>query len=104
MAALVDYVNEKSSTWRLPAIMALGFIASWTETMAKAVIDAKAIEPLVNSLKKPKEKSENEDHLRVTESCCVLTVVSQPVPGHWDKLGDTVHITPMKLRRQMCFR
>ena len=42
VAALVDYVNESESNNRLPGIMALGYIAAFSETLATAVIASKA--------------------------------------------------------------
>lgn len=40
--------------------MALGYVSAFSETMAKAVIDAKGILPLIEALKQG-----NEDHVRV---------------------------------------
>ncbi len=40
--------------------MTLGFVSAFSEVMAKAVIDAKGVMPLVWHL-----KPENEDHIRV---------------------------------------
>jgi hypothetical protein len=63
VAAVVDYINENKGSTRLPGIMTLGYIASYSETMSKAVIDAKGIKPLLDSLKPDKD---NEDHVRVS--------------------------------------
>jgi hypothetical protein len=60
VAALVDYTTESRGNARLPGIMALGYIAAFTETLAIAVISAKAIPPLVNAL-----VTEPEDHIKV---------------------------------------
>ena len=43
---------------RLPAIMALGFISAFSETLALSVIVAKGVTPLVSCL-----VSEQEDHI-----------------------------------------
>lgn len=60
VTALVEYVGDSKGNARLPGIMALGYIAAFTETLAIAVISAKGIPPLVNAL-----QTEPEDHIRV---------------------------------------
>lgn len=40
-AALVDFVRETSGNVRLPGIMALGYIAAFSEAMALAIIVGK---------------------------------------------------------------
>ena len=47
VASLVDYVAEASGNNRLPGIMALGYIAAFSETLALSVIAEKALPPLV---------------------------------------------------------
>jgi hypothetical protein len=63
VAALVDFVNEGKGA-ALPGIMALGYISAFSETMARAVIDAKGVTPLLDTL-----KPDNEDHVRVSLIC-----------------------------------
>jgi hypothetical protein len=66
MCNSTDYVNEsESSSAKLPAVMALGYVSAFSETMAKAVIDAKGILPLIEALKQG-----NEDHVRVQTVLC----------------------------------
>lgn len=61
--AVVDYVKESKGNNKLPGILAEGFISAFSEELAKAVIEAKGIPPLVEAL-----KPENEDPVRVCET------------------------------------
>lgn len=54
-------MNDMKGNARLPGILSLGFISAFSEELAKAVIDAKGIPPLIDSL-----KAENEDAVRVS--------------------------------------
>ncbi|RYG53897.1 hypothetical protein EON66_07885 [archaeon] len=58
-AALVDFVRDSKSNVRLPGIMALGYIAAFSEAMALAVIVAKAVPALKDAL-----INEPEDHIK----------------------------------------
>lgn len=58
-AALVDYVLNSSGNSRLPGIMALGYIASFSETLALAIIVSKGVQPLMIAL-----MGEKDDHIR----------------------------------------
>lgn len=58
-AALVDFVRDTSGNVRLPGIMALGYIAAFSETMALAVVVAKGIPVLKEAL-----INEPEDHVK----------------------------------------
>jgi hypothetical protein len=60
VAAVVDFVGETDKANALPGIMTLGYISAFSETMAKAVIDAKGIPPLLDAL-----NSGSEDFVRV---------------------------------------
>lgn len=60
MAALVDYSSEARGHARLPSLMALGYIAAFSETLALAVIVSKGVAPLVNAV-----VTEPEDHIKV---------------------------------------
>jgi len=51
VAALVDYTNEARGNSRMSGIMALGYIAAYSEKLALAVIKLKAITPLADALK-----------------------------------------------------
>ena len=57
-AALVEYVSETKGHARLPGIMALGFIAAFSETLALAVVVSKGVTPLKDAL-----ITEPEDHI-----------------------------------------
>ena len=54
----MDYVNETKGNARLPGIMTLGYIAAFSETLALAIIVAKAVAPLAQAL-----SSETEEHI-----------------------------------------
>ncbi|KAJ3369630.1 Sperm-associated antigen 6 [Allomyces arbusculus] len=51
VAALIDFLGEsRGVTARLPAVMALGYIAAFSETLALAVLVAKGVPPLMDVL------------------------------------------------------
>lgn len=58
-AALVDYLENAQGNAALPAIMALGYISAFSETLALAVIAAKGVQPLANAL-----VGEPEDYIK----------------------------------------
>jgi len=58
-SALVDYMNESKGAARLPAIMAVGYIAAFSETLAHAMMAVNALTPLKEALIK-----EPEDHIK----------------------------------------
>eukprot|EP01116_Phalansterium_solitarium_P007450 TRINITY_DN2011_c2_g1_i1.p1 TRINITY_DN2011_c2_g1~~TRINITY_DN2011_c2_g1_i1.p1 ORF type:complete len:553 (+),score=126.27 TRINITY_DN2011_c2_g1_i1:110-1660(+) len=58
-AALVDYVSDAPGAAKLPGVMALGYIAAFSELLARAVIDARGVLPVLETL-----RSEHEDHVR----------------------------------------
>ena len=45
-SALVEYISEAKGHSRLPGIMALGFVAAFSETLALAVVVSKGVTPL----------------------------------------------------------
>jgi len=55
----IQYVTEARGNDRLPGIMLLGYIASFSETLALAIIVSKGIPPLKDAL-----INEGEDHLK----------------------------------------
>lgn len=57
--ALIDYINEARSSSRLPGVMALGYIAAFSETLSLAIVVAQGIIPLKDAL-----VTEPEDHIR----------------------------------------
>jgi hypothetical protein len=50
VGALVDYTASAEGNMRLPGIMALGYIAAFSETLALGVIASKGVPPLVAGL------------------------------------------------------
>lgn len=50
VTAMVDYITEARGNNRLPGIMALGYIAAFSETLALAVVVSKGISPLKDAL------------------------------------------------------
>lgn len=81
-SGIVDYINESQGGARLPGIMTLGYIAAFSETMAKAIVDAKGIPPLVDSL-----KPEYEDHVRFA-SAWTLGQIGRHSPEHAKAVAD----------------
>ena len=59
-AALVDFVSEAQGNAKLPGIMAVGYIAAFSETLALAIIVSKGVAPLKEAL-----VTEPEDHIKV---------------------------------------
>jgi len=58
-AALVDYLSESHGTSKLPGIMAMGYIAAFSETLALAIIVSKGVAPLKDAL-----VTEPDDHIK----------------------------------------
>lgn len=81
-AALVDYVSEASGNNKLPGIMALGYIAAFSETLALAVIVSKGVAPLKDAL-----VSEPEDHIK---AACAWTLgqIGRHTPDHARALAE----------------
>lgn len=75
-AALVDYITDAQGNNKLPGIMAIGYIAAFSETLALAAIVSKAIPPLKEAL-----ISEPEDHIK---AACVWTIgqIGRHTPDH----------------------
>ncbi|CAM9545612.1 unnamed protein product [Phaeothamnion confervicola] len=81
-AALVDYVGDARGNAKLPGIMALGYIAAFSETLALAVIVSKAVAPLKEAL-----VSEPEDHIKAA-SAWSLGQVGRHTPDHARALAE----------------
>lgn len=81
-AALVDYVFEAHGNNKLPGIMAIGYIAAFSETLALAIIVSKAIPPLKDAL-----ISEPEDHIK---AACAWTLgqIGRHTPDHAKSLAE----------------
>lgn len=58
-SALLEYISEAPGNSKLPGIMAIGYIAAFSETLALAIIVAEGIVPLKEAL-----VSEPEDHVK----------------------------------------
>lgn len=65
-AALVDYITEAAGSAKLPGIMALGYVAAFSETLALSIIVSKGISPLKAAL-----VTEPEDHVK---AACAWTL------------------------------
>ncbi|CAM6016841.1 unnamed protein product [Sphagnum balticum] len=76
VAALVDNVSEVSGPERLPGVMALGHIASFSDSLASSVISANALLPLLDSL-----TTETEDHIK-SASAWTLGQIGKHTPVH----------------------
>jgi HEAT repeat protein len=61
LPAIVDYIKESDDEGKIPAIMTLGFIAAFADTLATNVIKAKAIAPLCFAL-----SSSTSDQVKAT--------------------------------------
>lgn len=62
-AALVEYISDSKGSARLPGIMTLGYIASFDEHNAMAIINSKGIEPLRDAL-----INEKEDYMKAASA------------------------------------
>lgn len=76
VAAIVDYLAESKQHARIPAIMALGYISAFSETLALAVIVSQGIPPLVDAL-------QNEKDVELRASCAwALGQMGRHSPDH----------------------
>ncbi|KAJ1512952.1 Sperm-associated antigen 6 [Coelomomyces lativittatus] len=62
LAAVIDYLSEARGQARIPAIMTLGYLSAFSETLALAVIVSKGIHPLLDTLT-------NEQDFQVKGAC-----------------------------------
>ncbi|WIA21450.1 hypothetical protein OEZ85_000659 [Tetradesmus obliquus] len=83
VGALVEYCGESTGNNRLPAVMALGYIAAFSETLALAVIAEKGLAPLCAAV-----AEETEDHLRAAAAWS-LGQVGRHTPDHAKAVADT---------------
>eukprot|EP00897_Mesotaenium_endlicherianum_P008711 jgi/Mesen1/7869/ME000042S07311 len=83
VGALIDYVVESPGTHKLPGVMALGYIAAFSESSALAVIVSKGVPPLVDSL-----VFEAEDQVR-TSSAWALSQIGCHGPDHAKAVAQT---------------
>ena len=83
IVALVDYISESRGNNRLPGIMALGYIAAFSETLALAVIADRGLLPLAGAL-----QEEPEDHIR-SATAWSLGQIGRHTPDHAKAVADT---------------
>jgi hypothetical protein len=83
VGTLVDYISESTGGARLPGIMALGYIAAFSETLALAVIAEKGLVPLVAA-----QVDEREDHIKAA-AAWTLSQVGRHTPDHAKAVADT---------------
>ncbi|KIZ07868.1 putative Sperm-associated antigen 6 [Monoraphidium neglectum] len=83
VAALVEYITDSVGNNALPGIMALGYIAAFSETLALAVIAEKALPPLVAAL-----AQEPEDHVKAA-TAWALGQLGRHTPDHAKAVADT---------------
>ena len=81
-AALVDFVSEAQGNAKLPGIMAVGYIAAFSETLALAVIVSKGVAPLKEAL-----VTEPEDHIKAA-AAWALGQVGRHSPDHARALAE----------------
>jgi 3-methyladenine DNA glycosylase AlkD len=81
-AALVDYVADAQGNAKLPGIMALGFIAAFSETLALSIIVSKAVQPLKEAL-----VMEPEDHIKAAAAWS-LGQIGRHTPDHARALAE----------------
>lgn len=81
-SALVDYVRDTRGNVRLPGIMALGYIAAFSEAMALAIIVAKGVAVLKDAL-----LNEPEDHVKAA-TVWTLGQIGRHTSDHARALGE----------------
>lgn len=74
--AIIEFVSEAQGAARLPGIMALGYIAAFSETLALAIIVHQGVLPLKDAL-----INETEDHIRAAAAWS-LGQVGRHTPDH----------------------
>jgi hypothetical protein len=74
--ALIDFISESKGNTRLPGIMSLGYIASFSETNALAIVTHHGIGPLKDAL-----VHEMEDHIKAAAAWS-LCQVGRHSPDH----------------------
>ncbi|KAK9808858.1 hypothetical protein WJX72_005235 [[Myrmecia] bisecta] len=83
VGALVDYISESQGNSRLPGIMALGYIAAFSETLGLSVIAEKGLVPLAAAL-----SEEPEDHLK-SATAWSLGQIGRHTPDHAKAVADS---------------
>ncbi|KAI8475961.1 MAG: armadillo-type protein [Monoraphidium minutum] len=83
VGALVEYLCDSCGNGALPGVMALGYIAAFSETLALAVIAEKGLPPLVAAL-----AQEPEDHVKAA-AAWALGQLGRHTPDHAKAVADT---------------
>lgn len=83
VGALVEFVSTASGPTRLPGIMALGYIAAFSETLALSIIAEKGLVPILTAV-----EVEPEDHLKAA-AVWTLGQVGRHTPDHAKAVSDT---------------
>eukprot|EP00877_Chromochloris_zofingiensis_P010277 jgi/Chrzof1/5502/Cz16g05190.t1 len=89
VGALMEYISNSTGNNRLPGIMALGYIAAFSETLALAVIAEKGLAPLVMAV-----AEEPEDHLK-SATAWSLGQIGRHTPDHAKAVADTGVLTTL---------
>lgn len=89
VAALVDNVRETCGNERLPGVMALGYIAAFSETLALTVIASEGLPPLLNAF-----TTEVEDHIR-SASAWSLGQIGRHSPNHAKAVAELEVLPPL---------
>jgi 3-methyladenine DNA glycosylase AlkD len=81
-AALIDYISSTQGSGKLPGIMAVGFIAAFSETLALSIIVSKGIQPLKEAI-----IAEPEDHIK---AACAWSLgqIGRHTPDHARSLAE----------------
>ena len=81
-AALVEFVGDSSGGIRLPGVMALGYLAAFSETIAMAIVLARGVGALKAAL-----LNEPEDHIKAA-TVWALGQVGRHTPDHAKAVAD----------------
>ena len=57
IAPIVDYFNDCTGSANIPALMCLGYVSAYSETLALSVIMAKGVEPIIKLLSKDEDQN-----------------------------------------------
>jgi len=86
---LIDYINDTKGPARLPAIMAVGYIAAFSETLAYAIILREGVLPLKKAL-----VEEKEDYLKAAAAWS-LGQIGRHTPDHAKMLAVNDCLRPL---------
>jgi hypothetical protein len=75
-SVLIEFISETQGNTRLPGIMALGYIAAFSDTLALAIIVHQGLLPLKDAL-----LNENEDYIRAA-AAWTLGQIGRHTPDH----------------------